>query len=298
MIGIDDLEQGYRMLSLLYLGLVLFALYLAWLAWNILKKRAAELSFQAKPINDTKSTESPTFSIDDIQLNPDINQEEIRGELPPHSTSTIISLTDYIAEKDANKPTLNKPKSRTKPPPLEELPLVRLAEAIISDQIVNEKEARLFLAALTGVKNLSRNRRLYPISKILKAALIDNIFSASESAEIKVLLSEYADSYIEIEEKPKVKITKSIKANTTNRISSKITAMQLGLTYIDTEGKCSERVVNPIRVTKKDDRLYLTAFCNSANGMRTFRIDRIKTLFDAESGELFNNPARFLAGNS
>ncbi len=95
--------------------------------------------------------------------------------------------------------------SRTKPP-LEELTLVRLAESILSNQIINEKEARLFLATMTGVKNLSRNSLLYPIAKILKASLADNIFSASEDPEIMVALSEYADSYIQIEDEPKVKI--------------------------------------------------------------------------------------------
>ncbi len=48
--------------------------------------------------------------------------------------------------------------------------------------------------------------------------------------------------------------------------------------YIDAKGQESDRVVRPLRVLGRDGYLYLVAHCYQADGLRSFRLDRVVEL--------------------
>lgn len=73
------------------------------------------------------------------------------------------------------------------------------------------------------------------------------------------------------------------------------TASALLIEYIDGEGDRSLRRVMPIAimtdaVRRSRSATYLQARCSTANAVRTFRFDRIESLSDAETGEVFAAP--------
>lgn len=79
------------------------------------------------------------------------------------------------------------------------------------------------------------------------------------------------------------------------------------ITYKGENGEKTERYVEGYTLVEKPapinirrihgegvKRLYLQGFCNLKQGMRTFRVDRIKQLVDAETGEVADDPAAWL----
>ncbi len=60
--------------------------------------------------------------------------------------------------------------------------------------------------------------------------------------------------------------------------------------YTATRDESTERVVDPVRVFVTEGRTYLEAWCRSAEGLRTFRADRI------DAARLLDEPARPPAG--
>jgi len=62
--------------------------------------------------------------------------------------------------------------------------------------------------------------------------------------------------------------------------------LNLFITYQDSGGSVSER---QIKAHKTDGSRYLYAHCLLKNGPRTFRIDRIQSCTDVDSGEVIKN---------
>lgn len=66
--------------------------------------------------------------------------------------------------------------------------------------------------------------------------------------------------------------------------------------YSDTDGVPSERRIAIRKVQRRaDGDGYVQAFCHERRAMRTFRISRIESLVDMETGEVFDDPLRFFA---
>jgi len=63
--------------------------------------------------------------------------------------------------------------------------------------------------------------------------------------------------------------------------------------YEDTKGDYSNRTIEIKRVYKKDGILYTEAYCYMADGMRTFRIDRILTMKDKVGGQEIEDAEAF-----
>ena len=57
------------------------------------------------------------------------------------------------------------------------------------------------------------------------------------------------------------------------------------MTYTDAAGDQSQREVKPKRVEQRGEHLYLVTYCLKARAPRTFRVDRIESLVDSDTGE-------------
>lgn len=55
--------------------------------------------------------------------------------------------------------------------------------------------------------------------------------------------------------------------------------------YKDSKGNLSQRLISCKRLAIKADKKYLDAYCHQVKAFRTFRIDRIFEIFDAQTGE-------------
>lgn len=69
------------------------------------------------------------------------------------------------------------------------------------------------------------------------------------------------------------------------------------LTYEDSGGTVSERVVTITRIERRADEFYLHGRCHLRNAQRSFAVARIQEGFDITTGELFSDPAAFFGGH-
>lgn len=74
-----------------------------------------------------------------------------------------------------------------------------------------------------------------------------------------------------------------------------ITGRTFVLAYADSKGQASERQVQCRQLAERAGTLYLHAFCFARERLRTFRADRIRTIMDTETGELFEPGMELLA---
>jgi len=68
---------------------------------------------------------------------------------------------------------------------------------------------------------------------------------------------------------------------------------QIKIRYTDSNGKSSERVVDVRECDTGAPDGYLNGFCHTRGAIRTFRLDRIESAIDLETGELIHNLNHF-----
>lgn len=69
------------------------------------------------------------------------------------------------------------------------------------------------------------------------------------------------------------------------------------LTYCDSAGSETTRIVNLRRIEVARDSLYLVCMCHLRNEPRSFHVDRIREVFDASTGEVHERPRDFFASH-
>jgi len=65
--------------------------------------------------------------------------------------------------------------------------------------------------------------------------------------------------------------------------------------YTDTKGNSSQRLITCWKLSVRADKEYLNAFCHHRKAPRSFRIDRITDIFDAQTGESLSPAQAFFA---
>ena len=71
--------------------------------------------------------------------------------------------------------------------------------------------------------------------------------------------------------------------------------LTVGISYEDTGGNVSERLVNSIRLVDAPDGRYLWAYCHLRQDFRAFRLNRIKQIRDYRTGAQTEDAAAFFA---
>lgn len=69
--------------------------------------------------------------------------------------------------------------------------------------------------------------------------------------------------------------------------------LTVGVTYEDTDGNVSERLVNSIRLVASPDGQFLWAYCHLRNDFRAFSLDRIRQIRDYKTGAHTDDAAAF-----
>ncbi len=68
----------------------------------------------------------------------------------------------------------------------------------------------------------------------------------------------------------------------------------LDITYIDAKGDRTDRYIEAVSLEGRGGKLYLGGWCEMRNAFRSFRVDRIATLADGETGEIVDDIASWL----
>lgn len=69
-----------------------------------------------------------------------------------------------------------------------------------------------------------------------------------------------------------------------------ISGLAFVIDYEAADGRISQRVVTCRSLSLRADRSYLNAYCHARRATRTFRVDRIREVFDPQSGESLGSP--------
>ncbi|MDO6525422.1 hypothetical protein Q4519_06965 [Motilimonas sp. 1_MG-2023] len=189
--------------------------------------------------------------------------------------------------------------------------LKEMAEQVLADDVVHQNEAELLLAYLESQSLVSLGPVVRELYQALTFSLDDGHLDQTEAADIKSLLSELCDrptpKSVNAATKPKAQpvapkpntshsapilvpksvVPKSQPAKTSQPPLSP--GVLLGFSYEDSSGNLSDRIVEFRSVSKNKGQTYLKSICTDRRAPRTFRIDRINTLFLPETGELIDD---------
>ena len=72
--------------------------------------------------------------------------------------------------------------------------------------------------------------------------------------------------------------------------------VRFAIVYDDANGNRTRRFVVVDKAVRGDGVWYLQAYCELRGSLRTFRVDRIREIIDTRTGEVHEEPARFLSG--
>jgi hypothetical protein len=65
--------------------------------------------------------------------------------------------------------------------------------------------------------------------------------------------------------------------------------------YLDSKGQASQRLITCRKLMVRAGKEYINAYCHHRNSPRSFRVDRIKDIFDATTGESLSPAQAFFA---
>jgi hypothetical protein len=75
-----------------------------------------------------------------------------------------------------------------------------------------------------------------------------------------------------------------------------LVGVRLAIAYDDAYGNRTRRFVVVHKALRGDKVWYLEGHCELRGSLRTFRLDRIREIIDTRTGEVHEDPARFLSG--
>lgn len=171
--------------------------------------------------------------------------------------------------------------------------LHKVSSRILKDSIVELSEVKELQQWLIRYPASEFDVRTAALFHAVELALKDGKLDDNEELELFAMLSEFCDACEKqtVESQPPVvEVTKrkkerlETKGSTSDRI---VIGDDYNMDYLDSKGNFSTRSIriNKIGTNASGDE-YISALCFSVNGHRTFRIDRIKSLYNQDTGEV------------
>jgi hypothetical protein len=171
------------------------------------------------------------------------------------------------------------------------------------DEEITEGEARKLLHAFAVFESDQPSSHTHAkyVLELLRECLADGKLDKNEAHELLTAVGEFADSAPlpvmplgdirptwDTPEPPTIKKERLRKtaAATPLRNISLTPGQEYELTYTDSTGAVSERVIQFKGLSGNGRAQYLQAYCTKAHGYRTFRVDRVMSLVDLSTGEV------------
>lgn len=243
----------------------------AWLGWKHITKKAGQ---QKAP--------APTF------------QPVAPAPAPPVHRKDPPEPPTYLASVDDDKSTGRRA-------------LRQMCREALQDKAIDHAEALQLLEAFEAycIRFKNTSQHIEYIRHELFLAIEDGQIDATESQELVTLLGEFADVGLyghaaeptatpaaaprkakRAAPEPRARKPRARAAPATSTPPRVVPDGRYLMTYTNAEGESSQREIKPKRIEQRGDHLYLVSYCLKARGPRTFRVDRIESLIDAETGEI------------
>lgn len=243
----------------------------AWLGWKHITKKADQQKAVAPTVQPIAPAPTPP----------------VRRKDPPEPPAYLASVDD---EKSTGRRALR-----------------QMCREALQDKAIDHTEALQLLEAFEAycIRFKNTSQHIEYIRHELFLAVEDGQIDAAESQELVTLLGEFADVglYGHTEEPtaapaaaprqapraapaPRPRKPRTRPTPATSNPPRVVPDGRYLMTYTNAEGEISQREIKPKRIERRGDHLYLVSYCLKARGPRTFRVDRIDSLIDAETGEL------------
>ncbi|KJY78940.1 hypothetical protein TW74_09545 [Vibrio nigripulchritudo] len=171
--------------------------------------------------------------------------------------------------------------------------LYKLAQQILDDDKVDLEEAKKLKAWFKRYPESAGDYRTGHLFGLVEEVLADEEIDDIEALDLFVGFSEFCDQYeADRERQGKAQLGQVQKPSFDHPQLRPLKDIELNkvyyMEYQDYAGDLSERniVLKSVKVTK-DNNPVISAFCQLRNASRTFRVDRIQTLYSPETGESF-----------
>lgn len=159
--------------------------------------------------------------------------------------------------------------------------LYDLAQQVLMDMKVTRREADKLLDWFEDHPAAQSDYRSSLLYRRLVSALEDGRFDAREADDICYWLGDFCDGVDdELEE------FNFHEDHAEVGIDGLVAGGKYLMVYTDAQGARSERAIKFSRQSFSNGNAYIHAICLTKNANRTFRVDRIETLFSMDSGEV------------
>lgn len=160
--------------------------------------------------------------------------------------------------------------------------LESVSRKILADDLVTPSEARYLLRWLDRHPAAFDDARTFLLAMSVKDAFADDVFDDDEADEVRTLLGEFCDEVGEPVSSPQAPKPEGQASG----LEALVSGGQYMMSYRDAEGKVTERAIRFNKQTGSGGTAYLQAFCLMRKANRTFRVDRIESLFSTDTGEI------------
>lgn len=202
-------------------------------------------------------------------------EEDLTTSAPPVTPRTTTNPAPEPSPARSTKPRREELSGR------EVRELYDLAQRILMDMKVSHREAEDLLDWLEDHPASHSDYRTCLLFKTLNRALEDGHFDEYEAEDVCYWLGDFCDDVDdEIE-------TFGLHHHQNEvGIDGLVSGGKYLMVYTDAQGARSERTIKFIRQTFSNGNAYIQAVCLTKNANRTFRVDRIESLFSMDSGEV------------
>jgi len=214
--------------------------------------------------------------------------KSIKKPLPPRSSAAPTSAPAALAEPDPYTSSRKDEQSSVR------RALREKCRDALEDKVISYDEAIDLLRAFEDYAHRfpggAGGDYIEHICQELYQAVDDGVINPEESLELVALLGEFADMGLYRQPEPTSGRPKPAKKAprakaTPAEVRTALDGQYL-MTYVDADGAYSEREVKAKRIEQRGEHLYLVAYCLKARRPRTFRLDRVISLVDSETGEI------------
>lgn len=182
--------------------------------------------------------------------------------------------------------------------------LRQMCREALADKAISLDEAQHLLEAFQAYckRFPNNNAHIEYLRYTLATAVEDGNIDPEESQELVTSLGEFADFglYGPISELKPARATpppapapavrqkkpRAPRTRATSAVPRVRTDGRYLIEYVDIEGVITTREVKAKRIERRGEHLYLVSYCLSARAPRTFRVDRVRSMVDADTGEI------------
>lgn len=205
--------------------------------------------------------------------------------IPPYGVEDIVSAPIFIGITYFFYGRATKGKKREIIPQASIEQLYALALEVLDDGLVDQGESERLQNWFFRNSHWQKDYRVKSLGHILNEVLADNVLDSGEADEVFTALTEFCVRF----EGGAIDYSKSNDQRAGKvELSDFFEGETLRMVYTDAEGNTTQRDIVFRSASTNGRVIYIKAFCLNRKAIRTFRKDRVVSIFSLDSGEILS----------